>query len=130
MNEEKVEAAKHLSDKIEIATRFNLYRHNLDSENYQVTFFYKPIQAYEAHLCSQYIFSFCHPAGLPPCPVYMLALLDKLWAFQQKYLSQELLSNVSNHDHGILCVIFTLLDRSFIWLGTLLLIFARLARFA
>ena len=38
MNEEKVEAAKHLSDKIEIATRFNLYSQNLDSENYQVTF--------------------------------------------------------------------------------------------
>ena len=37
MNEEKVEAAKHLSDKIEIATRFNLYSQNLDSENYQVT---------------------------------------------------------------------------------------------
>ena len=38
MNEEKVEAAKHLSDNIDMATRFNLYSQNLDSENYQVTF--------------------------------------------------------------------------------------------
>ena len=35
-NELKLDAAKSLSDKIEKATRFNLYSHDLDSENYQV----------------------------------------------------------------------------------------------
>ena len=36
INEHKLDAAKRLSDKIEKATRFNLYSQDLDSENYQV----------------------------------------------------------------------------------------------
>jgi hypothetical protein len=35
VNELKVDSAKRLSDKIEKATRFNLYSQNVDSENYQ-----------------------------------------------------------------------------------------------
>ena len=35
-NELKLDTAKRLSDKIEKATRFNLYKKDLDSENYQV----------------------------------------------------------------------------------------------
>ena len=36
MNEHKEDVARKLSDKIEKAMRFNLYRMYMDSENYQV----------------------------------------------------------------------------------------------
>ena len=36
MNEHKEDVARRLSDKVELAMRFNVYRNYLDSENYQV----------------------------------------------------------------------------------------------
>ncbi len=36
MNEHKVDVARRLSDKVQLAMRFNVYREYLDSENYQV----------------------------------------------------------------------------------------------
>ena len=36
MNEHREEVARKLSDKVELALRFNIYREYMDSENYQV----------------------------------------------------------------------------------------------
>ena len=36
MSERKESIAKRLSDKVQLATRFNIYRNYFDSENYQV----------------------------------------------------------------------------------------------
>jgi hypothetical protein len=36
MNEHKEDVARRLSDKVQLAMRFNVYREYLDSENYQV----------------------------------------------------------------------------------------------
>ena len=36
LNEHKEDVARKLSDKVQLAMRFNIYRNYLDSENYQV----------------------------------------------------------------------------------------------
>ena len=36
MNEQKEDVARRMSDKIQMAMRFNLYRDYMDSENFQV----------------------------------------------------------------------------------------------